>query len=206
MKIIESDFFWNGVLSKRALTKYIVLHHRAGEGDAESIHSQHLSQGWDGIGYHFYIRKNGEVYRGRPIDKIGAHTQGSNSCSVGICFEGNYETDKEMPKAQLEAGQELVSYIKKLYPGAEVKGHRDLQSTACPGKNFPFKEITEGEDKDAGMIVYNTVKDCPVWAQSYVEKAESLGWIRGNEKGQLKLNDDKIWMLVVLLRAQGIMN
>lgn len=205
MKIIETKFFWNGVLSKRNSTKYIVLHHRAGEGDAESIHSQHLNQGWSGIGYHFYIRKNGEVYQGRPIDMIGAHTQGNNYCSVGVCFEGNYEIEKEMPVLQFEAGKELISYLKKLYPSAEVKGHRELQSTACPGKYFPFEEIIEGESEDTGMIVYNTVKDCPVWAQKYVEKAQSLGWIQGDENGNLKLNDDKIWMLVVLLRAQEIM-
>ena len=58
MKIINKDFKWASVLSKRSETKYIILHHRAGEGDVESIHSTHLANGWAGIGYHFYVRKS----------------------------------------------------------------------------------------------------------------------------------------------------
>ncbi len=143
MKIIEKSYKWNGVLAKRSLTDYIILHHRAGSGDAESIHAGHLSQGWTGIGYHFYVRKDGTVYRGRPIDIIGAHCTGKNGYSIGICFEGNFECEM-MTDIQLKAGQELISYLKGLYPGAEVKKHKDFQSTACPGKNFPFEEIKKG--------------------------------------------------------------
>ncbi len=141
MQIIETNFKWNNTLQKRSSTKYIVLHHRAGNGDAKSIHEGHLNQGWSGIGYHFYIRKDGSIYRGRPINTVGAHTQGYNSVSVGVCFEGNYENEKSMSPLQLKAGQDLVSYLKELYPSAEVLGHRDLQASACPGKYFPLDEI-----------------------------------------------------------------
>ena len=148
MNIIETKFFWNGTLQKRARTDYIVLHHRAGNGDAESIHNQHLNKGWSGIGYHFYVRKDGSIYRGRPIDTIGAHTEGKNSVSVGVCFEGDYHyTDKVMPSAQFKAGQELIAYLKGIYPNAEIKGHRDLQATGCPGQYFPFEGIKRGENK-----------------------------------------------------------
>ena len=148
MNIIETKFFWNGNLQKRAKTDYIVLHHRAGNGDAESIHNQHLNKGWSGIGYHFYVRKDGSIYRGRPIDTIGAHAEGKNSVSVGVCFEGDYHyTDKVMPDAQFKAGQELIAHLKEIYPNAEVKGHRDFQATGCPGQYFPFEEIKKGEGK-----------------------------------------------------------
>jgi hypothetical protein len=143
MKIIDINYKWNGPLVRRNATKYIILHHRAGNGDAESIHNLHLSWGWIGFGYHFYVRKDGSVYRGRPIEMVGAHCKGQNSYSVGICFEGNFENEK-MSSAQLKAGQELVSYIKTFYPNADVKGHRDFDSTACPGKNFPFDTIKKG--------------------------------------------------------------
>ena len=140
MKINDVDYQWNGPLTKRNTTKYIILHHRAGNGDAESIHNLQLTWGWTGFGYHFYVRKDGSVYRGRAIEMVGAHCQGHNSYSVGICFEGDFETET-MSTAQLKAGQELVAYIKRLYPQAEVKRHRDLGNTACPGKKFPFDEI-----------------------------------------------------------------
>ena len=144
MNIIEKEYNWNGSLDKRYLTKYIVLHHRAGDGDAQSIHRQHVqSNGWTGIGYHFYVRKDGSVYRGRPIEVWGAHCVGYNDKSVAICFEGNFENEA-MTAQQLKAGKEIVSYLKGLYPSAELKRHRDLESTACPGKKFPFEDIKKG--------------------------------------------------------------
>ena len=143
MKINEKTYKWNGVLAKRPSTDYIILHHRAGSGDVDSIHAGHLTQGWVGIGYHFYIRKDGSVYNGRPIDTIGAHCTGKNGYSVGVCFEGNFEHET-ITEAQLAAGKELITYLKGLYPKAEIKRHKDFQSTACPGKNFPFEDIKKG--------------------------------------------------------------
>jgi len=43
------------------------------------------------IGYHFFICVDGEVQSGRNIEEIGAHVQGSNAKSIGICMAG---TDK----------------------------------------------------------------------------------------------------------------
>ena len=60
------------------------------------------------------MRKDGTVYRLRPEGKIGAHASGSNSDSIGICFEGSYMTET-MPQAQINAGKELVAYLKQIY-------------------------------------------------------------------------------------------
>jgi N-acetylmuramoyl-L-alanine amidase len=146
MNIINSGFSWNGNLSKRTATDFIIIHHRAGNGDAPSIHHQHLKNGWVGIGYHFYIRKDGNIFSGRPLDTVGAHTVGKNAVSVGICFEGNYDSaDKEMPAPQLKAGKELITYLKGIYKNASVKRHSDFQPTACPGKVFPFDKIVNSD-------------------------------------------------------------
>lgn len=144
MNIIQTKYNWRENPEKRRETRYIILHHRAGDGDVESIHKQHLTQGFSGIGYHFYVRKSGEVFKGRPIGTVGAHSKGVNQVSIGVCFEGNFETEKGMPKMQKKSGKELISYLKNLYPDAEIKRHRDVQATACPGKNFPFDEIKKG--------------------------------------------------------------
>ncbi len=145
MKINDVKYAWKGNLSKRSTTKFIILHHRAGTGDALSIHNGHLANGWSGIGYHFYVRSDGSVFRGRPIATVGAHCTGYNAESIGVCFEGNFETEKIMPQAQLRAGKELVTYLLSLYPKAEVKKHGDFGATACPGRSFPFEEIKKGE-------------------------------------------------------------
>ena len=145
MKINKVSYRWSGNLTKRYWTDHIILHHRAGNGDVESIHSQHLNQGFTGIGYNFYIRKDGSVYEGRPIDCVGAHATNYNSRSVGVCFEGDFHSaDKEMSEAQLNAGKELVKYLLGRYPNATIVGHRDVMATACPGQHFPFEHIIKG--------------------------------------------------------------
>lgn len=145
MKIIENNLSF-GTMSTRKKTEDIVLHHAAALiCTIFDIHRWHKENGWAGVGYHFFVRKNGEIHRGRPINTVGAHAQGYNSNSIGICFEGNFEKEK-MTKAQEEAGKWLVAYVKQLYPTINrVVGHRDLMATACPGKNFPFDEIAKGK-------------------------------------------------------------
>ena len=146
ISIKETDLKFNTNLSKRNITRKIVLHHAdASNCDAATIHKWHIARGWAGIGYHFVVRKNGTIERGRPIDVIGAHCTGNNADSVGICFEGNFETEK-MTDKQIKSGQELMSYLYKTYGlnKSNVKRHKDLMATSCPGKNFPFNEIIKG--------------------------------------------------------------
>ena len=141
-EIIKPAYTWHGTLFSRVMTDFIVLHHAAGKASVMSMHQSHINNGWSGIGYHFYVRQDGTIYEGRPIDKVGAHCvpQNCNKRSVGICFEGNFETET-MSEAQLRAGKRLVRYVKSIYPSAIVKKHKDFDATACPGKNFPFAEI-----------------------------------------------------------------
>ncbi len=185
MDIIKVDYKWNGALAKRNETKYIILHHRAGNGDVESIHAQHLSQGWTGIGYHFYVRKDGRVYRGRPLGVVGAHCQGWNNKSVGVCFEGNFETEK-MTEKQIRAGAKLVVYLRTLFPHAEVKGHGDMDSTLCPGKNFEFEKIMKG---DKNMTVEEAVEIIQAKAGLEDETIEFLLCYKYGEELVLKIAD-----------------
>lgn len=114
----------------------IILHHRCGTGDIESIHKTHLAKGWAGCGYHFYIRFDGKVYEGRPVKFIGAHCAGNNSMSIGICLEGDFRKVKPT-KEQIESLKELVVYLKKKFPTIKkVLNHNDLYKTACPVVNL----------------------------------------------------------------------
>lgn len=134
-------------LSKRKSTKQIILHHAAMNGSVQDIHRVHLNKGYSGIGYHYYIRKDGSIWEGRPVDMIGAHAQGSNSNSIGVCFEGNFENEK-MSDAQKQAGKELIAYLKDTYKVNTVIGHKEVNATACPGKNFPLSEIASATMSD----------------------------------------------------------
>lgn len=141
MKINEIAYKWNGALSKRRSTTRIILHHAAASKcTAQQIHQWHLANGWVGIGYHFLVRKDGSVYRGRPEDTVGAHAGNNNYDSIGICFEGNFMTET-MPIIQKWAGQELVQYLKDKYGITKVQKHSDVNATGCPGAHFPFASI-----------------------------------------------------------------
>lgn len=150
MNMIEVAYKWSGTLTKRTKTEKIVLHHAAASScTVEDIHRWHLANGWSGIGYHYFVRKDGNIYRGRPEDTVGAHAYGANSNSIGICFEGNFETET-MPEDQKIAGSQLVADLLKRYGLTKscVIKHKDVNATACPGKNFPFDEIVSGTYAD----------------------------------------------------------
>lgn len=159
MKIIEKTYTLNGDLSVRAKTNRIILHHAAATNcTAEDVDRWHKNNGWTCIGYHFFVNKKGEIYRGRREDSVGAHAYGANSDSIGICAEGNFENEV-MQEAQKQAIKELVAYLKNKYGISKVQGHKDVCATSCPGKNYPFKEIARGETSKATYSHTDFVKD-----------------------------------------------
>lgn len=232
MKIIETDWSWKTALSKRTRTDYIVLHHaEASECTAEQIDSWHKGNGWSGIGYHFFVRKDGSVYRGRPLDSMGAHVQGMNSCSVGICAEGAYSREY-MPDIQKRAIAELIDYLKtNYYPDSIVVGHREVGSSDCPGKNYPLEELkryseilnngsegltmTQYEELKAEIsalktsidtlnskMIYNYMdENMPEWARPTVQKMMDKGFLKGDENGKLGLTDELLRVFVTNDRA-----
>lgn len=140
--IEETNFHFTEPLLVRPKTDMIVIHHVGipdGDTPASAIHRAHLANGWAGIGYHYVIRKNGVIERGRPLAVVGAHAYGENYHTVGINVTGNF--DKEVPTdAQMKSLTELVTALCRIYhidPGpATIVGHRDVNSTDCPGKNL----------------------------------------------------------------------
>ena len=153
LNIIEKTYSLNGKLSIRSKTERIILHHAESSScTVEDIDNWHKKNGWTCIGYHFFVKKDGTIYRGRQENSIGAHAGGANSNSIGICFEGRYETE-QMPNAQVEAGKELVAYLKNKYNISKVQKHSDVCSTSCPGKNFRFDEIANSTVKNVNTSV-----------------------------------------------------
>ncbi len=157
MNIIETNLQFKA-MSTRKSTNRIILHHAdASECTAEDIHNWHLAKDWSGAGYHFLVRKDGSIYRLRGEQYVGAHARGSNSDSIGICFEGRYNIET-MPEPQIKAGQDLIAYIKNKYSITLVQKHSDVCATDCPGKNFPFEQIVNGTTT-VNTTVQNTVQN-----------------------------------------------
>ncbi len=199
MNIIKSYFQFKEPLSKRQSTKYIVLHHRGGDGDVESIHRQHLKNGYSGIGYHFYVRKDGQVFQGRPKENVGAHCLNNNYNSLGICFEGNFENE-EMGYAQKKAGAELVLYLKKLYADARVVCHRDMLATACPGKNFPVDAIKSSETVTRKMLT--SANDITWELSQKIEILDIDGFVRALDAAE-KVGSPLYWGYYKIVNGQG---
>lgn len=140
INIIETYLPFKAMTNRNRTTR-IILHHAAAKScTAEQIHQWHLNNGWSGSGYHFLVRKDGNIYRLRPENKVGAHASGANYDSLGICFEGDFMSET-MGETQRKAGAELVSYLKSKYGISKVQQHKDVCATDCPGVNFPFHEI-----------------------------------------------------------------
>ncbi|NFA44009.1 N-acetylmuramoyl-L-alanine amidase [Clostridium botulinum] len=136
----------------------LIVHHLEAEGvnwTIQFIHNMHKNEnGWAGIGYHYYIRLDGTVYKGRPDNAIGAHCQGCNSNTLGIAFEGNYDRRTEMPTAQFNAWCELKDCLINKYGHMPVYGHREKGSSECPGKYFPLERVKNGQTVEStGYVV-----------------------------------------------------
>lgn len=97
------------------------------EHDLEACHRR---RGFDGTGYHFYIRKNGDIKTTRPVERIGAHAKGYNRNSIGICYEGGLDADGRAKDTRTEWQKHSLRVLLKVllndYPGSRVCGHRDL--------------------------------------------------------------------------------
>jgi N-acetylmuramoyl-L-alanine amidase len=138
----------------RRKTDYIVVHCSAtrpsADIGADEITVWHRKRGFQAIGYHAVIRRNGEIEFGRNFETPGAHVTGQNMRSVGVCMVGgigeNGKAENNFTPAQFESLRCIVMMLKRSWPNAEVLGHRDLSP-----------------DLDGDGIVerHEWVKDCP---------------------------------------------
>ena len=101
-------------------------------------------RGWSDIGYHFLIDRDGTVAAGRPLGRIGAHTKGHNTGTIGISLFGGHgstENDKfseNFTPEQDNALRGLIAHLKNKHPITRVTGHNIYAAKACPG--FPVAD------------------------------------------------------------------
>lgn len=147
--------------------RYIVLHCSATRStqdySPEALERDHRGRGFRGIGYHYYVRRSGEVIPCRPLDQIGAHVRGYNACSWGVCYEGGLDSagrpaDTRTPK-QRASLLRLLRQLKDYAPQAHILGHRDLS----PDRNGDGRITSEEWLKSCpcleAEIEYHTLND-----------------------------------------------
>jgi N-acetylmuramoyl-L-alanine amidase len=110
--------------------------------DVENIRQWHLNRGFSDVGYHFVVLLDGKIQEGRPVSMMGAHAKGYNRNSIGICYIGGVAQDNSPKDTRTEEQKEsilkLLKYLKKKYPDATIRGHREVANKACP--SFDAKE------------------------------------------------------------------
>ena len=105
-------------------------------GNVNDIREWHLARGWDDVGYHFVILKDGTIELGRPLENIGAHCKGQNTHSVGTCLIGV----DSFTKLQFAALNRLHHTLRLLFNDIQPFGHRDFtDKKTCP--NFEVREV-----------------------------------------------------------------
>ena len=127
----------------RLHTRHLVVHCSATKPEQNigvvEIRKWHVEERrWSDVGYHYIIRRNGRLEKGRPEDLGGAHVQGHNHDTVGICLvggvDGQNEPQQNFTESQFATLLKLLVTLKKRYPQAHITGHRDFPGVdkACP--------------------------------------------------------------------------
>ena len=126
--------------SKREITDIIIHCTATREGldfSIGQIRKWHQQRGFSDIGYHYIIHRNGSVEDGRSVDIAGAHCAGHNTHSIGVCYIGGVRKDGHTAEdtrtvPQKEALVALLKALKKSFPNAKIRGHRDFANKDCP--------------------------------------------------------------------------
>lgn len=135
-KLIPSRF----KQSKRTINEIIVHCTATPEGrevSVDEIRKWHKQRGFADIGYHYVIHIHGELENGRDVDLVGAHCTGHNTNSIGVCYVGGMDKANKKAKDTRTLQQKAVLMsllidLKKLYPNARIRGHRDFANKECP--------------------------------------------------------------------------
>ena len=142
---------------KASDVNYLVVHCSATPAardiGVKELDLMHRQRGFRKIGYHYIIRRDGTVEKGRPNSEPGAHVQGFNSRSLGICMVGGVKPDGKTAEtnfapAQYAALGTLLDTLRPTYPTATILGHRDLS----PDKN-----------RDGKISPNEWLKECPTF-------------------------------------------
>ena len=139
------NWSWNRPLSQVA---YLAIHHTVtkatqdSKADVDYIARLHKDRGWDGVGYHIIITRDGKVWYVGDIGTARANVANMNEKVIGISMIGDFT--KYLPSdAQISAAHKVCKFFISKYPALtnitnwnNLVGHKDLQATACPGSSW----------------------------------------------------------------------
>ena len=96
--------------------------------DIKVIREWHKARNFSDVGYHYFIRKDGTIQKGRNWEKIGAHCKGQNKASIGICLSGRHK----FTTRQFEALEHTLERLTDAFSELPVHGHYEFSEKTCP--------------------------------------------------------------------------
>ncbi len=128
---------------------------------SEEINNLHVDQGLNGIGYHYMIRRDGSIQRGRPVNIEGEHAINHNQRSIAVCFVGGinvpsetinltqYISSSSLTRSQFNSFDHFCRAFYNVWPGGQIVGHSDIDTlTNDPG--FDVRAYVKANfDKDS---------------------------------------------------------
>ena len=134
---------------------------------AEDIHRVHVNRGFDEIGYHFIILRDGSLQLGRDINKVGAHALRRNAHSIGISFvgginltsseakrlggyqavanNGTYASSDSLTDAQFKTFDMFMDSFFSAFPYGQAFGHMDTDPNRKPDPGFDVREYCKNK-------------------------------------------------------------
>jgi N-acetylmuramoyl-L-alanine amidase len=102
----------------------------------QTIREWHIARGFNDVGYHYFICKNGQIENGRSLELVPAAQKGHNTGSIAICVSGS----KEYTNQSMKALKSLCVAINSAYNGnITFHGHCEVANKACPV--FDYKGV-----------------------------------------------------------------
>lgn len=107
---------------------------------AQAIRKIHIEERkFKDIGYHYLILKSGKIEKGREENIVGAHCEGYNQSSIGVCLSGL----KIFSVYQFDSLKILLLDLMKRHnlESKDIVGHEllDKKGKTCP--NFNWREL-----------------------------------------------------------------
>ena len=122
----------------------LFLHQTPSDMDfgVEKVTSWHKSRGFDTIGYHYLIKRDGTLQVGRDEDVVGAHAVAVNGTSVGVALVGGGTVDmgweNNFESVQFETLKSILLKLKDKYNIEKIIGHYQVEDKKkCPSFDVP---------------------------------------------------------------------
>jgi len=143
----------------------IVIHCSATREDKDypvkQLLKDHQARGFRTCGYHIYIKRDGSIYNGRPLNVVGAHAgSGHNTNSIGICYEGGLNSKLKAKDTRTEIQKiELLNSILSV-----LKAIKDTGGNPTTVKIVGHRDLSPDLDGDGIVEPNEWIKQCPCFS------------------------------------------